>query len=54
MRDGVTVLPAFGEFTGGFTIAPRDGGTVWVTDGRAVHRVPTATPRAGRAARQTR
>jgi DNA ligase-associated metallophosphoesterase len=39
-RERVTVLPAFGEFTGGFTLRPEDGGTVYVTDGRAVHPVP--------------
>ena len=35
----VTLLPAFGEFTGGFSIRPVEGSSVYVTGGDAVWRV---------------
>ncbi|AHG39841.1 DEAD/DEAH box helicase [Pseudomonas syringae CC1557] len=35
----ITLLPAFGEFTGGFRIRPEEGSSVYVTGGDAVWRV---------------
>jgi DNA ligase-associated metallophosphoesterase len=46
LRERSTVLPAFGEFTGALTIAPEGGDRVFVTDGRAVFRVPAGAVRA--------
>jgi uncharacterized protein len=35
------VLPAFGEFTGGMTLAPQDGRTLYAVGGQAVWRLPS-------------
>ena len=37
--DGL-VLPAFGEFTGGWVVKPGPGETLYLTDGEQVHRLP--------------
>lgn len=47
VRNGGLVLPAFGEFTGGWAVKPGPGEALYVTDGERVHRLPN---RRGRAA----
>ncbi|UCE30594.1 MAG: ligase-associated DNA damage response endonuclease PdeM [Burkholderiales bacterium] len=43
LRPAYGVLPAFGDFTGGWPIRPAPGDRVFIADGERVHRVPTAT-----------
>ena len=40
LRERSAVLPAFGDFTGGWTIAPEPGDRVFVTDRTSVRPVP--------------
>ena len=40
IRPGHAVLPAFGEFTGGFSVRPHAGDQILVCDGERVHRIP--------------
>jgi DNA ligase-associated metallophosphoesterase len=47
LRDGVLVLPAFGEFTGGWLVEPHAGEGLWVSDGARVFRLPEPPQRAG-------
>jgi DNA ligase-associated metallophosphoesterase len=44
-RGRCTVLPAFGEFTGGWPISPAAGDRVFVTDGERVCEVPRVARR---------
>jgi len=53
LRPQVTVLPAFGEFTGRMAIRPAADDRVFVTDGQAVHEVPRRR-QAGGSARVSR
>lgn len=39
-RPGLTILPAFGEFTGGYQITANVGDLVYVPDEHTVHRLP--------------
>lgn len=48
VREHVTVLPAFGDFTGGITLRPEDGGRRYLSDGQAVLPVPSVPSRARR------
>lgn len=47
VSEGVTVLPAFGAFTGGWTVRPARGDRVFVCNGREVHEVPLPSRRTG-------
>lgn len=40
IRDAVTVLPAFGAFTGGMPVRAGPGDRLYVTDGQALHEIP--------------
>lgn len=42
LRRSTSVLPAFGEFTGGWTIRRQPGDRVFVSDRETVHEVPDA------------
>lgn len=46
LRAGVLVLPAFGEFTGGWRVEPQAGEGLWVSDGTRVFRLPEPPARA--------
>ncbi len=41
LRRTCTVLPAFGDFTGGWAVTPSPGESVVISDGERVHRVPS-------------
>ena len=42
LQPGLAILPAFGEFTGGWTVAPQPGLQLYPVGGRAVWRLPEA------------
>ncbi|MEZ5659243.1 MAG: ligase-associated DNA damage response endonuclease PdeM [Burkholderiaceae bacterium] len=48
LRDGLTVLPAFGAFTGGWTIRPQPGERALAIDGQRVHEIPVPPRERGR------
>jgi DNA ligase-associated metallophosphoesterase len=41
LRRACTVLPAFGDFTGGWAVTPLRGESVLISDGERLHRVPS-------------
>ena len=40
LEEGQLVLPAFGEFTGGWTVVPQPGRQLFAVGGQAVWRLP--------------
>jgi len=48
VREGGAVLPAFGEFTGGWLAPATPDDRIFVTDGQAVRAVPVGTSRRAR------
>ena len=40
LKQSSAILPAFGEFTGGYTVVPQPGSALYVVGGQAVWRLP--------------